>query len=207
MKSVARRLILALFCSALLSARDISWAIQLSSATPLGGLSHDHEAGTHKSFGSGGGLGLNLSYQVSTLDDLRATVNSIGFKSAFENIAPSMALRNEYHYFQVGIEWCHYFDSRNHGWNAGFGLNSTELYRDLTVMTPSPFGGSWGSTTRYRRSGTFGISVSGGFQFKSWLGVVGSIHRVDLGENEGEPLPLNDAQWVQLGVIFHFGRR
>jgi hypothetical protein len=207
MKSLVHRLILVLFCSALLGAQDISWGIQLSSGTPLSGLSNDHYAGTHKSFSSGGGLGLNLSYQVSTLDDLRATVNSIGFKGEFENIDPSIALRNEYHYFQVGVEWCHYFDSRNHGWNAGFGLSSTELYRDLTVMTPSPFSGSWGSTTRYRRSRKFGVSASGGFQFKPWLGVVGSIHHVGLGENEGEPLPLNNAQWAQVGVIFHFGRR
>ncbi|WP_257311291.1 hypothetical protein [Geothrix fuzhouensis] len=207
MKRFAHRLALILFSSAFLNAQDISWGIQLSSGIPLNGLSTDQYAGTHKSFNGAGALGLNLSYQVSALDDVRATVNSVGFTGEFENIDPSTALRNEYHYFQIGLEWCHYFNSRNHGWNAGLGVNNTELNRDLTVMTPSPFGGTWASTVRYRQYRRLGISANAGYQFKPWLGVVGSVHHVNLGKEQGEPFPLDKAQWLQLGVIFHFGRR
>ncbi|MDP1830776.1 MAG: hypothetical protein Q8K67_01870 [Geothrix sp.] len=207
MKALVQRLALLLSCSAFLGAQDISWGIQLSTGSPLGGLSNDQYAGTHKTFNGAGGIGLNLSYQVSGLDDIRATVNSIGFTGEFENIDPSTAFRNEYHYFQVGVEWCHYFNSRNHGWNAGFGINTTELYRDVTVMTPSPFGGTWGSTSRFQQYRKLGISANGGYQFKPWLGIVGSIHHVNLGDDQGEPLPLKSAQWLQLGVLFHFGRK
>lgn len=207
MESLARRFAMVLFCSTFLNAQDISWGVQLSTGIPLSNLSNSQYAGTHKSFNGAGALGFNLSYQISALDDVRATVNSIGFKGEFETIDSSTALRNEYHYFQVGLEWCHYFNSRNHGWNAGFGIDNTELYRDLTVMTPSSFGGNWGSTVRYRQYRKLGVSANAGYQFKPWLGVVSSIHHVSLGHEQGEPYPLNKALWLQFGVIFHFGRR
>ena len=71
----------------------------------------------------------------------------------------------------------------------------------------SPDSGEWGSTFRYSQYKRFAYDISLGYQVYRWLGIDGSFHRVSLDREQGGPLALNNAQWVQLGVNFHFGRR
>jgi len=201
------RFTIALFATACLQAQDVSWGIQLSGTSPLGNTANNSFSGTHKQPASTAALGANLSYQISTLDDLRFTLNLVNLPGEKKVIASNLAIQNEYTFFQTGFEWVHYFDSRNHGWHAFVGIDLTEMHRDISALAPSPYGDWWGGTSRFNQSKRLGFNIGCGYQVSRWLDIVGSLHQVTLNHDNGAPSSLSNAQWAQAGVIFHLGRQ
>ncbi len=190
----------------ILSSQDISWGLRVGPLMPLSGTSSNTIAGTHKSRFHGGWIGAHLGYQVSPRDEVRLTLNSAGLAGELHPINTTIDIRNEYQFFSTGVEWNHNFGSRFQGWNVFGGLSQTQMSRDFTVMEPSPFGGRWGSTSRFSQHKRLGLNIGGGYQILRWFEVTASWQRVSLNDRQGGPEGLSRADWFQLGAVFHFGR-